>query len=187
MFDAILPLASAAAAEPGGGKIVELIHRFGVDWPYLVSQVVSFAVVAFLLYRFAFKPILATIDLRQKTIADGLRYTEEMKVKLADAQKQHAEVLRKASAEAQKLVDEARTAAKDLLDRETRQATEKTQQMLAKAGEAIALERAKMLADVREDISRLVVATTSRVLRRELGSDERRRYTESAARELSNV
>ncbi|MBE2215425.1 MAG: F0F1 ATP synthase subunit B [Opitutaceae bacterium] len=184
MIDVLLPL---AAAVEGQSPITELLHRFGIDLPYLLSQIVSFGVVAFLLYRFAFKPVLATMDDRNAKIAEGLKHAEEMKAKLADAEKQHAEAIKKAALEAQKIIDEARTSAKTLLDRETAQATEKTQQMLAKAEQAIELERKKMLADVRDEISRLVALTAQRVLSRELGADERKRYTESAARELTQV
>jgi len=134
MLDALFFL---AAAGPEGDRITELLHRFGIDLPYLLSQIVSFGVVAFLLYKFAFRPVLATMDERNTEIADGLRYTEEMKTKLADAEKQHAETLKKASIEAQKIIEESRATAKALLDRETAQATEKTQQMLTKAEQAI--------------------------------------------------
>lgn len=184
MIDVLLPF---AAAVEGQSPITELLHRFGINLPYLLSQIVSFGVVAFLLYKFAFKPVLATMDDRNAKIADGLKHAEEMKAKLADAEKQHAEAIKKAAFEAQKIIDEARATAKSLLDRETAQATEKTQQMLAKAEQAIDLERKKMLADVREEISRLVALTAQRVLSRELGPEERRRYTESAARELTQV
>lgn len=185
MLDALLFL--AAAGPEGGDRISELFHRFGIDLPYLLSQIISFGVVAFLLYRFAFKPVLATMDERNAKIAEGLKHAEEMKAKLADAERQHADAIRKASLEAQKIVDEARASAKVLLDRETKQATEKTQQMLAKAEQAIELEHKKMLADVREEISRLVALTAQRVLSRELAPDERKRFTESAARELTQV
>lgn len=185
MLDALIFL--AAAGPEGGNRISELFHRFGIDLPYLLSQIVSFGVVAFLLYKFAFKPILATMDDRNSKIAEGLRHAEEMKARLADAEKQHAETVKKAALEAQRVIDEARATAKSLIDRETKQATDKTQQMLAKAEQAIELERKKMLADVREEISRLVALTAQRVLARELQPDERRRYAESAARELTNV
>lgn len=185
MLDALFIL--AAAGPEGGNRISELFHRFGIDLPYLLSQIISFGVVAFLLYKYAFKPVLATMDERNAKIAAGLHHAEEMKAKLADAEKQHAETLRTAALEAQKVIDEARATAKSLIDRETRQATEKTQQMIAKAEQAIDLERRKMLADVREEISRLVALTAQRVLTRELQPDERRRYAESAARELTNV
>lgn len=187
MQSLLLPIAAATAEAHGDGKIGALIERFGIDWPFLFSQVVSFSIVAFLLYRFAFKPVLATIEERQRKIADGLKYTEEMKAKLADAESRHAETLKKASAEAQKVVEEARASAKELMDRETKAATEKTQDMIARAEQAIDLERKKMIADVREEVSRLVVLTAGRVLNRELETDERKRYGEAAARELSEV
>lgn len=180
-----LPLIVAAveaseAAHGGGGE-------YGVQLNYIVMQVISFTILATVLYKFAVKPVLKTMDERTARIAEGLRFADEMKTRLADAEKQHAESLKRAAVEAQKIVDEAKAVAKDLLDRETRQATERTQQMLAKAEDAIALERRKMLADVREEIARLVALTASRVLSRELSGDERRHYTESAARELTNV
>lgn len=187
MFDAFLPILAAATEAHGDGKVEALMTRFGVEWPYLVSQIISFAVVAYLLYRFAFKPVLGTLEERKTRIAEGLRYTEEMKVKLADAEKQHAETVRNASIEGQKIVDEARAAAKSVVERETQQAAQKAQDIVTKAEEAIELDRRKMLAEAREEISRLVVSTASKVLSRELSSDERRRYAESAARDLTEA
>lgn len=186
---AIVPLFAAAGAEHGGlaDSILELVHGLGINVPSLVAQIVNFSIVAFVLYRFAIKPVLATIDQRQKNIADGLRYTDEMKARLADTEKQHAATMKQASLDAQKLVEEARVSAKELLDREAQATTEKTQQMLAKAEEAIVLERRKMIAEARVEISRLVALTAQRVLSRELSGDERKRYAESAARELTNV
>lgn len=177
--------AEHAAAAPGG--IARIVSDFGLNVPAFLAQVLNFSIVAFLLWRFAFKPVVATIDERQKKIADGLRHADEMKAKLADAERQHAETLKRAALEAQRIVEDARGSAKELLDRETRQTAERTQQMIAKAEETIELERRKMLNDARDEIARLVALTASRVLSRELGSDERRRYAESAARELSSV
>jgi F-type H+-transporting ATPase subunit b len=180
----MMPVVLAAA------EAVEVAHEsnaFGVTVNYVVMQIISFTILAFVLYRWGLRPVLATMDERNAKIADGLRYTEEMQAKLADAQKQHAETLRLASLEAQKLVDEARAAAKALVERETKQATEKTQQMMAKAQEAIHLEHRKMMADAREEIARLVALTAQRVLSRELSSEDRRRYADAAARELTNV
>ncbi|RME73504.1 MAG: ATP synthase F0 subunit B [Verrucomicrobia bacterium] len=183
----LLPLAAATAEAHGDGKIDALLARFGIEWPFLISQVISFSIVAFLLYRFAFKPVLETIEERQRRIAEGLKHAEEMKAKLAEAEARYAETLKKASVEAQKIIDEARASAKELVERETRAASEKTQEMIARAEEAIELERRKMIAEVRDEVSRLVVLTVSRVLKRELGSEERKRYSEAAARELSEV
>lgn len=162
----------------------DLAGRFGIKWQVLFAQGVNFLIVIFLLWKFAFKPIVATIDERQKTIADGLRYTEEMKVKLAEAEQKHDEIIRKASQEAGTIIQEARQTAKDFAERQARETAERTEQMLAKARETIEMERKKMLAEVRAEIARLVVATTSRVLSRDLSDQERSRYLESASREI---
>ena len=80
MIDAFNVLAAAAPSAEGG--VAGIMHEFGVEWPFFIAQVVSFSVVAFLLYKFAFKPVLATIDERQSKIEDGLNYADEMKAKL---------------------------------------------------------------------------------------------------------
>lgn len=177
-------LGAAADSSEAGASFLE---TFGLDVSGIVMQAISFAILAFVLHRWAIKPVLATMDERNAKIAEGLRHAEEMKARLAEAEKQHAETVKKAALEAQRIIDESRATARSLLDRETAAATEKTQQMIAKAEQAIELERRKMVAEVRDEISRLVALTAQRVLARELQPDERRRYAESAARELTQV
>lgn len=172
------------AAESPIGRIAD---QFGVAWPYLFAQIVSFAVVAFLLYKLAFKPVIATMDERQHKIESGLKYADEMKTKLADSERQQAETLKQAQLEAQRIVDDARKSAKDYFEKQTQEAAGKVELMMKKSHEATELERKKMLAEVREEIARLVVLTSSRVLSRELTPEERSRYSESAGKELANV
>jgi F-type H+-transporting ATPase subunit b len=187
MTSSLLFFAAAVEHAESGGAIAKIIHDLGINAPAVIAQMVNFAIVAFLLYRFAIKPVLATADERKAKIADGLRFEEEMKAKLADTEKQHAATMKQAALDAQKVIEEARKSAKELFDNETKATMEKTQQLLAKAEEAIALERGKMLADARVEITRLVALTAERVLRRELAPDERKRYAETAASELSKA
>lgn len=183
----LLFIAAAAAQPAGGGGIEQIVREFGIDWPSLIAQIVTFAVVALVLYKLAFKPVLATIDTRQQKIEEGLRYTEEMKARLAATEQQTAEALKKASLEGQRIIDEARKSAKEFLDRQTQEATERSSQLVTKAQQAIDLERQKMMSEVRAEIARLVVLAASRVLSRELSDQEKARYAESAAQELANV
>ena len=182
MIDALSFL--AAAAPHAAGEPVSLTQQFGIDLPYLIAQIISFAIVAFLLYKFAFKPVLATIDERQAKIEEGLNYADEMKSKLADAETQPTARIKEASLEAQQIIHEARETGKEMIDKQSQEATERAEQMIVNAEQAIELERKKMVADVREEITRLVVLTTSRVLSRDLSDDERSRYVASASQEL---
>jgi F-type H+-transporting ATPase subunit b len=182
----ILAQATAPAAEAPSG-ITKITHDFGISTPFLLAQILNFCVVAFILWRFAFKPVLATLDERQKKIASGLQYADEMKAKLEAIQQESVATARKSQAEATKVIDEARKSAKEFLDKQTQEAAVKASEMLVKAQQVIELEKKKMLAEARTEIARLVVATTQKVLSKELSDSDRSRYNESAARELNNV
>ena len=167
-------------------QIHKLIGQFGIDTPFLITQIVNFCLVAFLLYRFAFKPVLATIDERQQVISDGLQYAEEMKSKLADAERHHAETLKQAAHEAQKIIKEAHDSAQQHLEEKTQEAVHKAESILKKAQEASELEREKMLADAKRDLTRLVVETTEKVLAKKLSDTDRNAFAESAAAEIAS-
>ncbi|MBC9888605.1 MAG: F0F1 ATP synthase subunit B [Opitutae bacterium] len=183
----ILAAAEAAGSQESANQILHIFDLFGLDIRFLVAQIVNFGIVAILLYKFAYKPVLATIEERQKKISDGLQYAEEMKAKLADAEKAHAATLQKAQQEAQTILGEARETAKLYLDKQTEAAAGKSEEIIAKAKEAIDLERNKMLTEVRGEVVRLVIDTTSKVLTKDLSEDEKSRFSKSAAEELATV
>jgi len=175
--------AHAASVNP----ITEITHTFGVNPAAIIGQIVNFVIVAFVLWKFAFKPVLATLDERQKKISDGLRYAEETKARLDSAQQEISDTLKKAQIEAAAIIEQARKASKEVAERETAAATERANSLITTAQQAIELEKQKMLAEARTEIARLVVATTQRVLAKELNDADRSRYNEAAARELTSA
>lgn len=189
MLSSVLVLAEATEAAPSGAmsQVTQLTQSFGLNWPSFLAQVLSFSVVAWVLWHFAFKPVLATINERQQTIESGLKYAEEMKAKLAQAQQESSALIKNAQLEATKIVDEARKTAKEFLDKQMVEATAKANDTLTKAQQAIELEHKKMLADARTEIARLVVTTTERVLAKKLTDADRSAYNEAATRELTTV
>ena len=47
----------------------QIARTFGVDWPHLVAQIISFSIVCALLYQFAYRRILAMLEQRRQKIA----------------------------------------------------------------------------------------------------------------------
>lgn len=178
--------AAAAHGEAASG-LTKITQDFGISVPDILAQILSFSVVAFVLWKFAFKPVLATLDERQSKIASGLHYADEMKAKLQAANEESSAILKKAQIEAGRIIDEARKSAKDHLEKQTKEATTKVADVLAKGQQAIELEHKKMLADARTEIARLVVTTTERVLAKKLTDTDRAAYNDAAARELTSV
>lgn len=157
-------------------------ETFGFNAWLFFSQIISFCIVAFLLQKFAYKPILNVLEVRRKKIAEGLANAEKIKQQLAESEQRYQEILSKANAEAQKMIEDARASAAALKDKETQRAISEAEQILAKAREATALEHSRMLTELKREVGRLVVDTTSKVTGKVLNADDQRRINEEAAR-----
>ena len=174
-------------SEEADSKIAMITEEFGVSLSTLIPQMINFCLVALALYYFAIKPVTKTLEERQQKIADGLQYAEEIKVQFAAAERERAEKVRAAAEEAQKILTEAREQSKEMIEKKTQEAAAQAESIIRKASEATELERKKMLSDVRKEVARLVVITSSKVLSRDLSDEEKQVFSESATKELAGT
>jgi F-type H+-transporting ATPase subunit b len=175
-----------AAAGNFGDMIKDTAETFGWNLQLFLSQVISFVIVAVLLRRFAYKPILNVLHERRERIAESLRNADKIKQQLAEAEKRHAEILAKANAEAQRMIDEARESAEHVAERKEQEAIAAAEQIIAKAREASMLEHERTMAELKRELGRLVVETTAKVTGKVLTSEDQRRLQEEAARQLAS-
>lgn len=169
----------------GGGQIEQIARTFGVDWPHLISQMISFSIVCALLYLFAYKPVLKMLATRRELIAQGLANSEKIKAELAKTEAQRQEVMAQANVESTQLIEEARGAAAQLREQETQKASATAEQIIAKAREAAAQDHTRMLAELKREVGRLVVQTTAAVTGKILTAEDQRRLAEQTARNLA--
>ena len=168
----------------GGGQIEQIASTFGVDWPHLISQMVSFSIVCALLYWLAYKPVLKMLATRRELIAQGLANSEKIEAELAKTEAQRQEVIARANFESARLIDEARAAAAQLREQEAQKATSAAEQIIGKAREAAAQDHTRMLAELKRDVGRLVVKTTANITGKILTAEDQQRLAEETAREL---
>jgi F-type H+-transporting ATPase subunit b len=168
------------------GQVQQIAKTFGVDWPHLIAQIVSFCIVCVLLYRFAYKPVLRMLEERRQQIAQGLADTEKIRAELARTEAQRQEVMAQANVQATKLIEEARAAAARVQDEETQKAIAVAEQIIVKAREATAQDQARMLGGLKREIGRLVVQTTAAVTGKILTVEDQRRLAEDTAQQLSS-
>jgi F-type H+-transporting ATPase subunit b len=179
----------AAAAPPSGGigdLVKDTAETFGWNLGLFLSQVISFVIVALALRQFAYRPILKVLQERRDRIAEGLANAEKIKQQLAEGEQRYAEILAKANAEAQRMIDEARDSAGHVAERREQEAIAAAEQIMAKAKEASALEHERTMAELKRELGRLVVDTTSKVTGKVLNSDDQRRLQEEAARQMAS-
>jgi F-type H+-transporting ATPase subunit b len=164
----------------------ETAETFGFDWKIFFSQVVSFVIVALVLRQFAYKPILAVLEERRQRIAEGLLNAEKIKQQLAEAEQRHAEILAKANAQAQKMIDEARESSAHIAERKQQEAVVAAEQIMAKAREASAIEHERTMTELKRELGRLVVNTTAKVTGKVLTPEDQRRLQDEAARQIAS-
>jgi F-type H+-transporting ATPase subunit b len=165
--------------------IGEIARTFGVDWSHLLAQFVSFGIVCAVLYWYAYTPILQILETRRQQIASGIANAEKIKAELARIESERLEVLQRADGEGKQLIEEARVAAARVHVDETRKASAAAEQILARAHEATERERARMLAELRHEVGRLVVQTTASVTGKILTAEDHRRLAEETASRLA--
>ena len=164
----------------------DTLETFGWNpWMFL-SQVVSFVIVALLLRRFAYKPILGVLEERRQRIAEGLLNAEKIKQQLAEAEQRYAEILSNANTAAQKMIEEARESASHVAERKQQEAVVAAEQIVAKAREASAIEHERTMTQLKRELGRLVIDTTAKVTGKVLTSDDQRRLQEEASRQIAS-
>src|SRR6195256_2474643 len=163
----------------------ETADTFGWNWQLFLSQVVSFCIVAFLLRQFAYKPILAVLEDRRRKIEEGQLNAEKIRKELAEAEKRYQEIVAKANADAQRMIDEARESSSHLAERKQQEAIAAAEQIVAKAKEAAALEHERQMQNLKRELGRLVIDTTAKVTGKVLTPEDQKRLQEEAARQVA--
>jgi F-type H+-transporting ATPase subunit b len=170
----------------GGGQIEQIARTFGVDWPQLIAQIISFCIVCALLYRFAYRPVLAVLEERRQRIAEGLANAENIKAELARTEAQRQERMAQVDAQATRLIEEARAAAARVQERETQKAIAAAEQIMVKAREAAERDHDRMLAELKHEVGRLIVQTTAAVTGKILTPDDQQRLAEETAKQVAS-
>jgi F-type H+-transporting ATPase subunit b len=168
----------------GGGQVEQIARTFGVDWSHLMAQVISFSIVCLLLYLFAYKPILKMLATRRELIAQGLANSEQIKAELAKTEAQRQEVLARANSAATEFIEEARSAAARLREQETQKAVAAAEHIMDQARAAAASDHTRMLAQLKQEVGRLVVQTTAAITGKVLTTEDQQRLAEATASEL---
>jgi F-type H+-transporting ATPase subunit b len=163
----------------------EIFATFGVSWPKFIAQLILFTVVYLILKKFAFAPVVAMFEERRRRIEEGQANAEKIKRQLAESEIRCQEILRKANADAQRIIEEGRASSDAHAQKHLQQSIRDAEGIIAKAHEAVELDRAKMVAEVRKDMVDLVVQTTAKVAGRVLTKEDQDRLAGETSKQIA--
>ncbi|MHB8509092.1 MAG: F0F1 ATP synthase subunit B [Candidatus Dormibacteria bacterium] len=148
---------------------------FGVNAVSLGFYLGLFAVVLFLLNRFAFKPVLKAIEDRQAKIDEGLQAAEAAVESVAENRAEAEKALREASTQAQEILRRAEQVAAELREQARVDAKAQAEGIVEKARAEIERERSAAVAELRAQVVDLALLAASRVIEANLDDDKNRR------------
>lgn len=142
----------------------ELIRNFGIDWKLLLAQVVNFAVLFFLLKKFAYKPVLAMLRKRTEEIKEGFAMRAKAEKTLGEIEEIKTKTATQAQQEALALVKRAEETAGKHREEIMRDAAARGEILIAEAKQKAGKEVEKMEGAIAEEAEHLVREGIARVL-----------------------
>ncbi len=128
---------------------------------------VAFLIVAFLLKKMAWKPILNSLREREEFIDKSLKSAEEAKAEMSRLKSDNEKLLAEARAEREIILKEAREMKETILGEAKATAAAEGERLISNAREEISKEKARAMSDVKKQVAALSVEIAEKVLRKE--------------------
>lgn len=142
----------------------ELISTFHIDTSLLVAQVVNFAIVFFVLYKMAIKPLRKIMTERHKEITKGLDDAKQNEALLKSTKDDYDNALKEAHKKAHEIVESAKVSINSERDEILSSARKDAMKIVVDGKAQLSLEKEKMVRDAKNELADLVVSATEKVL-----------------------
>ncbi|MDM7859327.1 F0F1 ATP synthase subunit B [Alteromonas sp. ASW11-36] len=150
----------------------------------LIGQLIAFAVFVIFCMKYVWPPLMAAIEARQKTIADGLADAERAGKDLELAQEKATAQLREAKQQAAEIIEQAKKRANQLVDEETQRGHAEREKIINQGYAEIEAERNRAKEDLRKQVAALAVVGAERILQREIDAAAQDDIVEKLVAEL---
>ncbi len=151
------------------------MEKLGINATWLLAQVINFGLLLFILWRFAYKPVLGMLNARKQKIQESLEYAEKVKADAAAQQKEFERKLEETRRETQAAAAAAAQVSEKEREAILAQARADARKMIDQAREQIEYERKQMLSELRGEVVRLSMLATQKVVSASLDENAHRR------------
>ncbi len=173
------------APEEKASGIAGVVGTFGLRSDIFVAQLVNFLLVLLVLWKFAYKPILATLDAREKKIEKSVRDADLVTKRLQDAEKEKADILRfareEADAFARKSIEETQARKTEMVAA----AKQEVERVITQGKAQLAQEHDAMLIAMRKEIVGIALDAAAKVLGEAITEKKSQSLAEEVIRKMT--
>lgn len=146
-----------------------LINDFSVG--LFFWQSVLFVILLFILGKYAWRPILNSVEEREEGIRTAIGQAEAAKEELAKLQATNEELLKEARLERDAMLKEARDTKDKIVGEAANEAKTEAQRIMTTAKETIEAEKQRALVDIKNQVAEMSIEIASLILKENLSSD----------------
>ncbi len=150
----------------------------------LFGQTITFILFVWFTMKFVWPPLMAALDARRKTIADGLAAAERGKRELELADQRKDELVREAKKQAQEIMSQAEKRAAEIVDEAKGNAKLEADRILAAAKSDISQELNRAKEQLRGSVAQLAVAGASKIIEKEIDAKAHAKLIEGVVSQL---
>ncbi len=162
----------------------ELIKTFHIDIKLLLAQTVNFGIVVFVLYKFAYKPLLKHMSDRSSVIEKGLDDAKEAQNQLEKAEKTKEDKIQQAKLQARKILEQARYQVEKNKELAVAEARKEAKKVIAQAKVQLSSEKEKMLIETKSEIGNLVALATEKIVKKKMDQQINNELVEDVVRNI---
>lgn len=133
---------------------------------------IAFLMLVFFLSKFAWKPILQTLKIREESIDEALKAADLAREEMSELKADNEKLLVKAREEREQLLNDAAKAANTIKEIAKTETEAITKRMLEDAKAGIQAEKQSALAEVRSQVANLSVEIAEKIIRKNLENDK---------------
>ncbi len=150
-------------------------------------EILSFGILFFLLYKYAFPSLLGMLEEREKKIKDSLDQAERHRSEAERKLKEYEAKLAAASKEAEGLLAQAKERAQRLMEENEQRMTTEAERIRGDATREIDQERRRAIQDIRSQTTDLALMVAEKVVGRALTEADHRRLADEALEALAKA
>jgi F-type H+-transporting ATPase subunit b len=144
--------------------VSELIHNLGIEWNVLIAQVVNFAILFFVLNKFAIGPVMKILSEREARLKEEEQSHEKMEAAMRDIAEEKGRILAAARIESQRIIKDAETSAHALSAEAKKVAETEAQTIIAAGKRSVQDERVKAETELKKEIGTLIAFSVEKAV-----------------------
>jgi F-type H+-transporting ATPase subunit b len=164
-----------------------ILHSLGIEWKLLLAQAINFGLLAFVLFKLAYKPLLKVLDERAAKVKEIQDNSTLLETKLKDAQATEAEMLREARQKSDELLKKAEKAGETLKADIVAEAEKRAEKLVRDAESRMKLEAEERANAFKKEAITIVADALEKTVGKYLDASAKQKLAEEASSEVGKI